>query len=49
VLEQLDSWMKESFGSVHMAAEREQVSLRDAAYVIAVDSVARACCDRGWV
>jgi glutamate dehydrogenase/leucine dehydrogenase len=30
-------------------SERKQVSLRDAAYLIAVDRTARACCDRGWV
>lgn len=29
-------------------AEREQVSLRDAAYLIGVERVARACRERGW-
>ena len=48
VLEQLDSRMKEAFAAVYEASEREQVSLRDAAYLIAVDRVARACRDRGW-
>jgi glutamate dehydrogenase (NAD(P)+) len=48
VLERLDASMKEAFGAVHVAAERGQVSLREAAYVIAVDRVARACRDRGW-
>jgi glutamate dehydrogenase (NAD(P)+) len=41
--------MKKAFGAVHQTAEREEVSLREAAYVIAVDRVARACRERGWV
>jgi glutamate dehydrogenase len=49
VLQKLDSWMTEAFNAVHTRAEREQVSLRDAAYLIAVDRVARACRERGWV
>jgi glutamate dehydrogenase/leucine dehydrogenase len=31
------------------SADREQVSLRDAAYLIAIERVARACRERGWV
>jgi hypothetical protein len=33
----------------HERAERDQVSLRDAAYAIAIGRVARACRERGWV
>jgi glutamate dehydrogenase (NAD(P)+) len=49
VLHKLDSWMTEAFKAVHERAEGEEVSLRDAAYLIAVDRVARACRERGWV
>lgn len=49
VLQKLEAWMTEAFSFVHDTAEREQVSLRDAAYSIAVDRVARACRERGWV
>ena len=49
VLQKLDSWMTAAFSAVHDRAEGEQVSLRDAAYLIAIDRVARACHERGWV
>lgn len=49
VLEKLDARMTTAFGAVHERAEREQTSLRDAAYLIAVERVARACRERGWV
>jgi glutamate dehydrogenase (NAD(P)+) len=49
VLQKLDSWMTEAFTAVHQLAQREQLSLRDAAYMIAIDRVARACRERGWV
>ena len=49
VLHKLDAWMTEAFKAVHERAEAEEVSLRDAAYLIAVDRVARACRERGWV
>ena len=42
-------WMTEAFRSVYQRAEDEAVSLRDTAYLIAVDRVARACRERGWV
>ena len=41
--------MTAGFPSVVEMAERERVSLRDAAYLIAIDRVARACHERGWV
>jgi glutamate dehydrogenase (NAD(P)+) len=49
VLEKVDSWMTAAFRDVHDRAESEQVSLRDAAYLIAIDRVAQACRERGWV
>jgi glutamate dehydrogenase (NAD(P)+) len=49
VLQKLDSWMTEAFKAVYERAENDEVSLRDAAYLIAVDRVARACRERGWV
>jgi glutamate dehydrogenase (NAD(P)+) len=36
-------------GRVLVVAEAEGISLRDAAYLIAVDRVAHACRERGWV
>jgi glutamate dehydrogenase len=41
--------MTEAYRSVSGVAIREQASLRDAAYLIAVDRVAQACRQRGWV
>jgi glutamate dehydrogenase len=49
VLQKVDSRMTAAFTAVHERAQREQVSLRDAAYVIAVERVAHACRERGWV
>ena len=49
VLQKLDSWLSAAFAAVWALSEREQVSLREAAYLIAVDRTARACHDRGWV
>jgi glutamate dehydrogenase (NAD(P)+) len=49
VLHKLDAWMTEAFKAVHERAEAEEVYLRDAAYLIAVDRVAHACRERGWV
>jgi glutamate dehydrogenase/leucine dehydrogenase len=41
--------MKASFSEVQQRAEAEQVSLRDGAYLIAIERVAHACRERGWV
>jgi glutamate dehydrogenase/leucine dehydrogenase len=49
VLQDVDSRMTAAFREVHERAEREQLSLRDAAYLIAVERVAHACRERGWV
>lgn len=49
VLSRLDTHMTTAFRTVNELAKSRNLSLRDAAYVIAVDRVARACKDRGWV
>jgi len=49
VLGRLDTTMTNAFLAVSDLAKSRKLSLRDAAYVIAVDRVARACKDRGWV
>jgi glutamate dehydrogenase len=49
VLRKVDAWMTNAFRAVHDRAEQDQVSLRDAAYLIAIDRVAQACHERGWV
>jgi glutamate dehydrogenase (NAD(P)+) len=49
VLQKVDSRLTAAFGDVHARADGEQVSLRDAAYLIAVERVAHACRARGWV
>lgn len=49
VLEKLDAWITTAAAAVHETSEREQVPLRDAAYLIAIDRVARACRERGWI
>jgi glutamate dehydrogenase (NAD(P)+) len=49
VLGKLDLKMTEAFIAVSDLARSRGLSMRAAAYVIAVDRVARACQDRGWV
>jgi glutamate dehydrogenase len=49
VLGKLDARMAEAYRVVSDTSVREHVSLRDAAYLIAVDRVAQACRKRGWV
>ena len=49
VLGRLDVKMTAAFVAVSDLAQRRKLSMREAAYVIAVDRVARACKDRGWV
>jgi glutamate dehydrogenase len=49
VLGKLDVKMTSAFISVSNLARKRKMYMRDAAYVIAVDRVARACRDRGWV
>ncbi len=49
VLGKLDIKMTAAYFGVSDLAHREKLSMRDAAYAIAVGRVARACHDRGWV
>jgi glutamate dehydrogenase (NAD(P)+) len=49
VLSKLDTKMTSAFAAVHDLARREKLYMRDAAYVVAINRVARACRDRGWV
>jgi len=49
VLGKLDLKMTSAFLAVSELARGRKLSMRDAAYVIAVSRVAQACHDRGWV
>ncbi len=49
VLGKLDVKMTSAFAAVSELAKKRGIYMRDAAYVIAVGRVARACKDRGWV
>ncbi len=49
VLGKLDVKMTHAFHDVAELAKSRKLYMRDAAYVIAVSRVAKACRDRGWV
>lgn len=49
VLDKLDTKMTSAFTSVSALARKQKLYMRDAAYVIAVDRVAQAVKQRGWV
>jgi glutamate dehydrogenase len=49
VLSKLDLKMTSAFHAVHDVATRQKLFMRDAAYVVAINRVAQACRDRGWV
>lgn len=49
VLSKLDVKMTSAFIAVSDFAKDNNLSMRDAAYVISIDKVAKACHDRGWV
>jgi glutamate dehydrogenase (NAD(P)+) len=49
VLARLDTKMTASFHAVSELSKKRKLSTRDAAYVIAINRVAQACRDRGWV
>ncbi len=49
VIGKLDDKMTEAFYSVMEISKRRNISLRDAAYMIAISRVAEACRLRGWV
>ncbi len=48
VLEKLDTKMTSAYRAVHELAERKNLYMRDAAYVIAINRVAQAVKMRGW-
>jgi glutamate dehydrogenase len=49
VLAKLDVKMTSAFAAVYDLAKRQKLFMRDAAYIIAVNRVAQACRERGWV
>ena len=49
VLGKLDVRMASAFQEVSELAARKKLPMRDAAYVIAINRVAQACHERGWV
>ena len=49
VLAKLDIKMTAAFHAVSELARKRKLYMRDAAYVIAINRVAQACRDRGWV
>jgi glutamate dehydrogenase (NAD(P)+) len=49
VLGKLDHKMTAAFAAVTALAKSKKIYMRDAAYLIAVERVVRACKDRGWV
>jgi glutamate dehydrogenase (NAD(P)+) len=49
VLSRLDLKMTSAFQAVSALAKKRGIYHRDATFLIAVDRVARACRDRGWV
>jgi len=49
VLTKLDAKLTAAFDAVHGLAHTERLAMRDAAYVVAISRVAKACRDRGWV
>jgi glutamate dehydrogenase len=49
VLDRLDTKMTLAFNSVYEMAERENVSMRDAAYMVAIGRVVKSMELRGWI
>lgn len=49
VLSKLDLKMTSAYLAVSELARKKKLYMRDAAYVIAIDRVAHACKDRGWI
>ena len=49
VLSKLDQKMTSAFHAVHDVSTKQNLYMRDAAYVVSINRVARACRDRGWV
>ena len=49
VFSRLDVKMTAAFYAVYNLSQKREVSMRDAAYMLAIDRVAMACRDRGWI
>ena len=49
VLEKLDQKMTAAYHGISDLATKQKLYMRDAAYVVAINRVAAACRDRGWV
>ncbi|MEI8131182.1 MAG: Glu/Leu/Phe/Val dehydrogenase, partial [Leptolinea sp.] len=49
VLGKLDAHLTSAYFDVSAFAHKNNLPLRDAVYMVAIDRVARACQDRGWV
>ncbi len=49
VLSRLDDKLTSAFWAVNKLAVNRKLYMRDAAYIIAIERVAQACKDRGWV
>jgi glutamate dehydrogenase len=49
VLSKLDVKLRSAFISISDFAKENSLTMRDAAFVISIDRVAKACHDRGWV
>ena len=49
VLEKLDTKMTSAFKAVYELSKTQNLTMRDAAYVIAINRVAQAVKNRGWV
>jgi glutamate dehydrogenase (NAD(P)+) len=49
VLDKLSTKMTNAFAAVYDVSNQQHVPMRDAAYILAITRVARACRDRGWV
>ena len=49
VLKKLDQKMTSAYHSISKLAAKQKIFMRDAAYVVAINRVAAACRDRGWV
>jgi glutamate dehydrogenase (NAD(P)+) len=49
VFGKLDAHMTAAFSDVNQFSHSRQMPLREAAYLISVERVTRACQERGWV
>ncbi len=49
VLARLDNKMTAAYRSISELAAKQKIYMRDAAYIVAINRVAAACRDRGWV